>query len=92
VFWDRIHELQDVDKVVAQIEKGEAKIQRRGLIKKALDSKIARYKAPFHQVILLFFRQCCKLMIITLMTLYSFVSIMEQTKAKTILKERIDTW
>jgi len=50
VFWDRMHELQDVDRIVAQIEKGETKIQRRGLIKKALDSKIARYKAPFHQV------------------------------------------
>ena len=30
--------------------KGEAKIQRRGLIKKALDAKIARYRAPFHQL------------------------------------------
>merc|ERR1712226_231329 len=35
---------------MAQIEKGEAKIQRRALIKKALDAKIARYKAPFHQL------------------------------------------
>ena len=35
---------------MAQIEKGEAKIQRRGLIKKSLDSKIARYRAPFHQL------------------------------------------
>ena len=35
---------------MGQIEKGEAKIQRRGLIRKALDAKIARYRAPFHQV------------------------------------------
>merc|ERR1719331_1176569 len=35
---------------MAQIEKGEARIQRRALIKKALDAKIARYKAPFHQL------------------------------------------
>ena len=35
---------------MAQIEKGEAKIQRRGLIKKSLDSKIGRYRAPFHQL------------------------------------------
>ena len=42
--------LQDIDRVMAQIEKGEAKIQRRGLIKKSLDSKIARYRAPFHQL------------------------------------------
>ena len=35
---------------MSQIEKGEARIQRRALIKKALDAKIARYKAPFHQL------------------------------------------
>merc|ERR1711981_720405 len=50
VFWERSQELQDIDRVMAQIEKGEAKIQRRGLIKKSLDSKIARYRAPFHQL------------------------------------------
>merc|ERR1719362_187145 len=50
VFWERNNELQDIDRVMAQIEKGEAKIQRRGLIKKSLDSKIARYRAPFHQL------------------------------------------
>merc|ERR1719242_1342158 len=50
VFWDRNHELQDIDRIIAQIEKGEAKIQRRALIRKALDAKIARYRAPFHQL------------------------------------------
>ena len=35
---------------MAQIEKGETKIQRRALIRKALDAKIARYRAPFHQL------------------------------------------
>merc|ERR1712136_520162 len=50
VFWERCTELQDIDRIMAQIEKGEAKIQRRALIKKALDAKIARYKAPFHQL------------------------------------------
>merc|ERR1719309_926739 len=35
---------------MSQIEKGETKIQRRALIKKALDAKIARYRAPFHQL------------------------------------------
>merc|ERR1712025_602215 len=49
-FWERCQELQDIDRLMAQIEKGEAKIQRRGLIKKSLDSKIARYRAPFHQL------------------------------------------
>ena len=42
--------LQDIDRIIAQIEKGEAKIQRRSLIRKALDAKIARYRAPFHQL------------------------------------------
>merc|ERR1712062_682688 len=50
VFWDRKEELQDIDRIIAQIEKGEAKIQRRSLIRKALDAKIARYRAPFHQL------------------------------------------
>jgi len=49
-FWERNNELQDIDRVMAQIEKGEAKIQRRGFIKNSLDSKIARYRAPFHQL------------------------------------------
>merc|ERR1711997_621101 len=49
-FWERCNELQDCDKIMASIEKGEARIQRRALIKKALDAKIARYKAPFHQL------------------------------------------
>ena len=42
VFWDRCQELQDIDRIMSQIEKGESKIQRRGLIKKALGAKIAR--------------------------------------------------
>merc|ERR1719234_1753104 len=49
-FWERCGELQDSERIMAQIEKGEARIQRRALIKKALDAKIARYKAPFHQL------------------------------------------
>jgi len=50
VFWERCQELQDIDRIMSQIEKGETKIQRRALIKKALDAKIARYRAPFHQL------------------------------------------
>lgn len=52
VFWDRCNELQDIERIMAQIEKGEAKIQRRASIKKALDAKVnmARYRAPFHQL------------------------------------------
>ncbi len=44
VFWERCQELQDCDRIMGLIEKGEARIQRRSLIKKALDAKIARYK------------------------------------------------
>ena len=35
---------------MAQIERGEARIQRRISIKRALDTKIGWYKAPFHQL------------------------------------------
>ncbi|CAL4152713.1 unnamed protein product, partial [Meganyctiphanes norvegica] len=50
VFWERCSELQDCDRILAQIERGELKIQRRASIKKALDAKMARYRAPFHQL------------------------------------------
>ncbi|XP_066141375.1 chromatin-remodeling complex ATPase chain Iswi [Euwallacea fornicatus] len=50
VFWERCHELQDIERIMAQIERGEAKIQRRASIKQALDAKMARYRAPFHQL------------------------------------------
>lgn len=43
VFWERCHELQDIDRIMAQIERGEAKIQRRTSIKKALDAKVKIY-------------------------------------------------
>ncbi|CAG2173648.1 unnamed protein product [Oppiella nova] len=50
VFWERCHELTDCDRIMAQIEKGEQRIQRRQDIKRALDSKMSRYRAPFHQL------------------------------------------
>ncbi|XP_071127410.1 SWI/SNF-related matrix-associated actin-dependent regulator of chromatin subfamily A member 5-like [Mytilus edulis] len=50
VFWERCNELQDIEKIMAQIERGESKIQRRISIKRALDCKLARYRAPFHQL------------------------------------------
>ncbi|KAK3730906.1 hypothetical protein QZH41_012611 [Actinostola sp. cb2023] len=39
VFWDRNDELQEIDRIMAQIDRGESKIQRRISIKKALDAK-----------------------------------------------------
>lgn len=41
VFWERCHELQDVERIMAQIERGEGKIQRRSSIKRALDGKVS---------------------------------------------------
>lgn len=41
VFWERCNELQDIERIMAQIERGEAKIQRRISIKKALDAKVS---------------------------------------------------
>lgn len=40
VFWERCNELQDMERIMAQIERGEARIQRRISIKKALDLKV----------------------------------------------------
>ncbi|XP_071951063.1 SWI/SNF-related matrix-associated actin-dependent regulator of chromatin subfamily A member 5-like [Antedon mediterranea] len=50
VFWERCRELTDIDRILAQIERGESKIQRKISIKKALDAKMARYRAPFYQL------------------------------------------
>lgn len=50
VFWDRFIELADSEKIIAQIEKGEQRIKRRQDIKKAIEAKMARYSAPFHQL------------------------------------------
>ncbi|CAG0914670.1 unnamed protein product [Notodromas monacha] len=50
VFWERVNELQDAERILGQIVKGENKIQRRASIKKSLEAKIAQYPAPFHQL------------------------------------------
>lgn len=41
VFWERNDELQEIDRIMAQIDRGESKIQRRISIKKALDAKVS---------------------------------------------------
>ena len=40
VFWERCNELTDIDKIMAQIERGEGKIQRRISIKEAMEAKV----------------------------------------------------
>ncbi|KAH9422040.1 SWI/SNF- matrix-associated actin-dependent regulator of chromatin sub A member 5 [Dermatophagoides pteronyssinus] len=50
VFWERYQELADSEKIIAQIEKGEQRIKRRQDIKRAIEMKMQRYSAPFHQL------------------------------------------
>lgn len=40
VFWERCNELTDIERIMAQIERGEAKIQRRISIKEAMEAKV----------------------------------------------------
>ena len=53
VFWERCNELTDIEKIMAQIERGEAKIQRRISIKKALDAKVRQIYNPLNAVYVL---------------------------------------
>lgn len=57
VFWERCNELQDIEKIMAQIERGEARIQRRISIKKALDSKVRvwAYMLYFYYILVFVF-------------------------------------
>jgi len=50
VFWERSHELQDIERIIQVVEKGESKIKRRGLVKLSLDTKMARYRSPIHEL------------------------------------------
>lgn len=46
VFWDRGSELENYDKLVALIEKGEQRLQRKADVQSALERKMAAYKSP----------------------------------------------
>ncbi|GAV00283.1 hypothetical protein RvY_11157 [Ramazzottius varieornatus] len=46
VFWDRGPELENYDKLVALIEKGEQRLQRKADVQSALERKMAAYKSP----------------------------------------------
>lgn len=54
MFWERCNELQDIEKIMAQIERGEARIQRRISIKKALDAKVLHFMSNYSYVILMY--------------------------------------
>ena len=49
VFWERKDEMTDIEKIMAQIERGEAKIQRRISIKKALEAKVRKLSKRSNQ-------------------------------------------
>ena len=50
VFWARVQELNDWEKVVKNIERGEQKIQRQADIMAALRAKVARYRNPWQDL------------------------------------------
>lgn len=60
VFWDRLEDLTDHERYLSQIEKGEQRIQKRQMVKLALDAKVAKYKAPQHQLRLMYGGNRCK--------------------------------
>lgn len=73
VFWERCNELQDIEKIMAQIERGEARIQRRISIKKALDVKVGlKHTQLLHQHTTL--KDHCAFVLITTYTI-TIVSI-----------------
>jgi SWI/SNF-related matrix-associated actin-dependent regulator of chromatin subfamily A member 5 len=49
-FWRRYKELSGWEKYIASIERGEAKLQKKGETVNALKRKMARYRQPFQQL------------------------------------------
>ncbi len=50
VFWKRFKELNDWEKVIKNIERGEQKIQRQQDIMNAIAAKLERYKNPWQEL------------------------------------------
>ena len=50
VFWARYQELNDWEKVIKNIERGEQKIQRQADIMQAIRTKLERYKSPWQEL------------------------------------------
>lgn len=98
VFWERCNELQDIEKIMAQIERGEARIQRRISIKKALDSKVTEktgsliYFFKFCGLFLIWvffvFLSLHRLVVIRLLSI-SFAFLTAPTKARTTQRRKI---
>jgi len=49
-FWERFQELNDWERILKNIEKGEQKIQRHQDIANALQSKVGRYRNPWNEL------------------------------------------
>ena len=50
VFWERLHELSDHERVLKTIERGEQKIQRKLEIQASIGRKLAEYKNPWRDL------------------------------------------
>jgi SWI/SNF-related matrix-associated actin-dependent regulator of chromatin subfamily A member 5 len=50
VFWERYKELQEWEKVIRNIERGEQKIQRQADIQNAIANKLDKYKNPWQEL------------------------------------------
>ena len=50
VFWERYQELNDWERILKNIEKGEQKIQRHQDIASALHTKVSRYRNPWNEL------------------------------------------
>jgi len=50
IFWEKYKDLNDWERIIKNIEKGEGKIKRKEDIVKALDAKVSRYQNPFKQL------------------------------------------
>jgi SWI/SNF-related matrix-associated actin-dependent regulator of chromatin subfamily A member 5 len=60
VFWQRINELADHERILASIERGEQRIVKKKSTKRALDVKVSKYVAPYHQLQLHYGSAKCK--------------------------------
>ncbi len=49
-FWKRYHELNDSERVIKNIERGEQRIQRQQDIMNALAAKLERYRNPWQEL------------------------------------------
>lgn len=50
VFWKRVGELNDAEKIIKNIERGEQKIQRQADIMTAIAAKLDKYKNPWNEL------------------------------------------